>query len=92
MAMPITSISGATYHMSRKKSAANMAMMAVLAPHGMKVERMIVMRRSRSLSIVRAAITAGTPQPFPTIIGMNDLPLSPNFRKMRSMMNATRAM
>ena len=50
------------------------------------------MRRSRSLSIVRAAITAGTPQPLPTIIGMNDLPESPNRRKMRSMISATRAM
>ena len=50
------------------------------------------MRRSRSLSIVRAAMTAGTPQPLPTIIGMNDLPLKPNLRNSLSMMNATRAM
>ncbi len=53
---------------------------------------MIVIRRSRSLSIVRAAITAGTPQPLPTSIGMKLLPLRPNLRKRRSMMNATRAM
>ncbi len=53
-------------------------MITVFAPHGMNVERMIVIRRSRSLSIVRAAITAGTPQPLPTSIGMRLLPLSPN--------------
>ena len=85
-------MSGATYHISRKKSAANIAMMTVFAPQGMNVARMIVMRLSRSFSIVRAAITAGTPHPLPTIIGMNDLPERPNLRKRRSMMNATRAM
>lgn len=90
--MPITSIRGATYHISRKKIAMNIAMMTVFAPHGMNVARIIVMRRSRSFSIVRAAITAGTPQPLPTIIGMNDLPESPNLRNSLSMMNATRAM
>ena len=37
-------------------------------------------------------MTAGTPQPLPTRIGMKDLPDRPNLRKMRSMMNATRAM
>ena len=92
IAMPITSISAATYHMSLKKSLANIAMMTVFAPQGMNVAKMIVMRRSRSFSIVRAAMTAGTPHPFPTIIGMNDLPERPNLRNMRSMMNATRAM
>ena len=85
-------MSGATYHCSRKKSATNIAMMTVFAPQGMNVARMTVMRWSRSFSIVRAAITAGTPQPLPTIIGMNDLPESPNLRNSLSMMNATRAM
>ena len=64
-------------------------MITVFAPQGMKVARMIVMRWSRTFSIVRAAMTAGTPQPLPTSIGMKLLPLRP---KRRSMMNATRAM
>ena len=92
IAMPTTSMSAAMYHCSRKKSAANMAMMTVFAPHGTNVARITVMRRARSFSIVRAAITAGTPQPLPMRIGMNDLPERPNLRKMRSMMNAIRAM
>jgi len=56
-------------------------MITVFALHGMNVARMIVMRRSRAFSIVRAAITAGTPHPFPTIMGMKDLPERPNPRK-----------
>ena len=44
------------------------------------------------LTLLSAAITAGTPQPLPMRIGMNDLPESPNMRKMRSMMNAMRDM
>ena len=92
IAMPMTSMSGATYHCSRKKMAANIAMITVLAPQGMNVARMTVMRWSRSFSIVRDAMTAGTPQPLPTSIGMKDLPESPNLRNRRSMMNATRAM
>ena len=67
-------------------------MITVFAPQGMKVARMIVMRWSRTFSIVRAAMTAGTPQPLPTSIGMKLLPLRPKPRKRRSMMNATRAM
>ena len=69
-----------------------MAMITVFAPQGMNVARIIVSLRARSFSIVRVAMTAGTPQPLPMRIGMNDLPESPNMRKMRSMMNATRAM
>ena len=92
IAIPTTSIIAATYHCSRKKSAANIAMMTVFAPHGTNVARITVMRRARSFSMARAAITAGTPQPLPTSIGMNDLPESPKRRRRRSMMNATRAM
>ena len=58
----------------------------------MKVVVMIVMRRSLSFSIVREAITPGTPQPVPTIIGMKDFPDRPNLLKIRSMMNAILAM
>ena len=63
-----------------------------MAPQGTKVVVMMVMRRSRSFSMVREAMTPGTPQPEPMSMGMKLLPLRPNFRKIRSMMKATRAM
>ena len=75
-----------------KNAPANIAMIGSLAPHGTKQVVMMVMRRSRSCSMVREAMTAGTPQPEPISIGMKDLPDRPNLRKIRSMMNATRAM
>ena len=42
--------------------------------------------------MVRLAMMPGIEQPEPMSIGINDLPERPNLRKMRSMMNATRAM
>ena len=60
------------------------------APQGMKQVVMMVMRRSRSFSMVREAMTPGTPQPVPTSTGMKLLPDRPNLRKIRSMMKATR--
>ena len=68
------------------------AMIGIFAPQGIMVVVMIVMRRSFSFSMVFVAMTAGTPQPEAMSIGMKDLPDSPNLRKMRSMMNATRDM
>ena len=59
-----------------------------LAPQGIKVVVIIVIRRSRSFSMVRLAIMPGTPQPTPTSMGMKDLPESPNFLKTRSSTNA----
>lgn len=67
-------------------------MMGVLAPQGMNVVVMIVMRLSFSFSMVRVAMTPGTPHPMETSMGIKDFPERPNLRKMRSMMNATRAM
>ena len=67
-------------------------MMGVLAPHGMNVVVMMVMRLSFSFSMVRVAMMPGTPQPMETSMGMKDFPERPNLRKMRSMMKATRAM
>ena len=67
-------------------------MMGILALQGMKQVVMMVMRRSRSFSMVRDAMIPGTPQPVPTSMGMKLLPERPNLRKMRSMMKATRAM
>ena len=69
-----------------------MAMNGTLAPQGINVVVMIVIRRSFSVSIVREAMIPGTPQPVPTSIGMKDLPESPNFLNTRSMMKAIRAM
>ena len=68
-----------------------MAMKGSFAPQGMKVVVMMVMRRSRSFSIVREAMTPGMPQPVPMSMGIKDLPDRPNFRKMRSMTKAIRA-
>ena len=53
---------------------------------------MIVMRLSRSFSMVRLAMMPGTPQPMPMSMGMKLLPLSPNLRNTRSSTNAIRLM
>ena len=67
-------------------------MMGILAEQGMKVVVIMVILRSRSFSMVREAMTPGTPQPVPMSMGMKLLPDRPNLRKMRSMMKAMRAM
>ena len=74
-----------------KIAPAIIAMNGCLAPQGINVVVMIVIRRSRSFSMVRDAMTPGMPQPVPTSIGMNDLPERPNFLKIRSSTNAIRA-
>ena len=58
------------------------------APHGINVVVIIVILRSRSFSIVREAITPGTPQPVPISIGIKDFPESPNLRNILSITNA----
>ena len=58
----------------------------------MKVVVIMVILRSLSFSIVREAMIPGTPHPEPINIGINDLPERPNFLKIRSIMNAIRAM
>ena len=82
----------ATHQALLKNAPAIMPMMGIFAPQGMKQVVIMVIRLSRSFSMVRLAITPGTPQPEPMSIGMKLLPESPNLRKMRSMMKATRAM
>ena len=52
----------------------------------------IVSLRSRSEGNVRVAMTAGTVQPNPMIMGTIDRPDRPILRSARSMKNATRAM
>ena len=64
--------------------------MGIFAPQGMKQVVMMVIRRSRSFSMVREAITPGTPQPVPTSTGMKLYRTGRTLRKIRSMMKATR--
>ena len=66
--------------------------MGIFALHGTKVVVMMVIFRSRSFSMVREAMTPGTPQPVPMSMGIKDLPERPNFRKIRSITKAIRAM
>ena len=75
-----------------KMAPAIMAMKGTLAPQGMKVVVMMVMRRSRSFSMVREAITPGMPQPVPMRMGMKLLPDRPKRRNTRSSTKAIRAM
>ncbi len=66
--------------------------MGSLAPHEKNGITRTVAVRSCSSASVRVLIMAGSEQPKPMIMGMNALPESPNLRKIRSKMNATRAM
>ena len=74
-----------------KMAPAIMAMKGTFAPQGMKVVVMMVIRRSRSFSMVREAMMPGTPQPMPISMGMKDLPDRPNLRNIRSRTKAIRA-
>ena len=91
-AIPTKYALGATHQAPPNSAPAIKAIIGSLAPQGMKVVVMMVMRRSRSFSIVRDAMMPGMPQPVPMSIGINDLPDRPNLRKIRSMTNAMRAM
>ena len=52
----------------------------------------MVTKRLLWFSMVRVAMMAGTLQPKPMIMGMNDLPCRPILCMSLSMMNAARAM
>ena len=91
-AIPTKYAEVATQAAPPKIAPAIIAMKGTLAPQGMKVVVMIVMRRSRSFSIVLEAMTPGMPQPVPISIGIKDLPESPNLRKTLSSTKAIRAM
>ena len=75
-----------------KRAPAIIPINGILAPQGMNVVVIIVIRRSRSFSIVRDAIMPGMPQPVPIKIGIKDLPERPKRRKIRSSTKAIRAM
>ena len=61
------------------------------ALHDMNGVMSTVIMRLLRLSMVRVAMMAGTLQPNPMSIGMNDLPCSPILCMSLSMMNAARA-
>ena len=84
--------SGATHHVPPKTAVEMSAMMGSLAEQGMNVVVMTVRRRDDSDSMVRDAMTPGTPQPVPMIMGMKVLPESPKRRNTLSRMKVTRAM
>ena len=73
-----------------KSAPAIIPMNGTLAEQGINVVVMIVIRRSRSFSMVLEAMIPGTPQPTPISIGMKDLPERPNFLKIRSRTKAIR--
>lgn len=68
------------------------AMISSLAEQGMKVAVIMVMRRSRSFSIVRLDMMAGTPHPVAINMGIKDFPDKPKRLKIRSMTKAIRLM
>ena len=80
-----------THHALLNNAPVIRAIIGSFALHGINVVVIIVILRSRSLSIVLEAIIPGTPQPLPINIGINDLPESPNLRKILSIINATLA-
>ena len=81
-----------THALPPNRAPAIIAINGTFAPQGIKVVVMTVMRRSRSFSMVRDAMTPGTPQPTPMSIGMKLLPESPSLRNTRSSTKAMRAM
>ena len=90
--MPVKYITKLTHPASSKNAPANSAMTGIFAPQGMNGVSIAVARRSRSLRMVRLAITPGIAQPVPMTNGMTDLPDRPTFLKIGSSTTATRDM
>ena len=91
-AIPEKYIKGATHHAPPIRYPAMVAITGSFAPHGIDVVVIMVILLSFSFSIVRVAIMPGTAQPDEIKKGIKLSPESPNLRKIRSMINATRAM
>lgn len=89
--MPEKYIIGAIHHAPPIKNPAISAITGSLAPHGIHVVVIIVMRRSFSFSIVLLAMIPGTPQPDDIRKGIKLLPESPKRLNILSMIKATRA-
>jgi len=90
--MPTKYVLGATQEAPPKSAPDIKAIIGSLAPQGINVVTIMVIFLSRSFSMVREAIIPGIPQPVPIKIGINDLPESPNFLNILSIMKAIRAM
>ena len=82
--MPTRYMVADTHHASAKNAPAKRAITGIFAPQGMNGVNMAVVRRSRSLRIVRDAITPGMAQPVPMTMGITDLPESPTRLKIGS--------
>ena len=91
MKIPAKYISVPTQLALLKNAPANRPITGSFAPQGIKGASIAVARRSRSLRMVRAAITPGMAQPVPMTKGITDLPLSPTFLKMGSKTTVARA-
>ena len=91
-AIPMKYALVATHAEPPKIAPAIIEIKGTFAPQGIKVVVMMVMRRSRSFSMVRDAMMPGMPQPVPIRIGIKDLPDRPKRRKIRSSTKAIRAM
>ena len=81
-----------THQASAKNAPANSAITGILAPQGMKGVSMAVVLRSRSLRMVRQAMTPGMAHPVPITMGITDLPERPTLLKMGSSTTVARAM
>ena len=75
-----------------KKAETSTTYTGMRAEHDMKGSTSIVISRLRGFSMVRVAMTAGTLQPNPITMGMNDLPCRPMRCISLYMMKAARAM
>ena len=74
-----------------KKAPAKRAITGSFAPQGINGANIAVARLSRSLGIVRQAITPGTAQPVPITNGITDFPERPTFLNIGSSTTLTRA-
>ena len=90
-AIPTKYAEVATHAEPPKIAPAIMEIKGTFAPQGINVVVMIVIRRSRSFSMVLDAIMPGMPQPVPISMGIKDFPDRPNLRNTRSRTKAIRA-
>ena len=80
-----------TQGLSPKNTPAKSAITGSFAPQGIKGAIIAVALRSRSLRIVRQAITPGIAHPVPIINGITDLPERPTFLNIGSRTTVARA-
>ena len=91
MAMPEKYISALTQPALSKNAPAKREITGIFAPQGIKGASIAAARRSRSLRMVRLAITPGTAQPIAITKGITDLPERPTFLNIGSRTTAALA-